>query len=135
MMKLATLSNIRWVLILPLTLLSAFATWFILIRLSAVSMDIPPTQSQVIFWFVIGGGLTAVVWVYVSYLVAPSDKIKVIWAAYIIGLVVAIVICYPSLKSILYFAVIKPWAVACLAAALCGLLTVLFLQYKVEKDE
>lgn len=126
---------VRWVLISPLTLLISFFVLFLLIRLSSIIMVIPDNKSSVNLWFIIGGGLTALSWVYTSFTIAPTYKAKTAWISYLTGSVLATIMVYPSFKNFTHFQISNPWVLAHISAVVCGLLLVTILGRKNYKND
>ncbi|PHS31841.1 MAG: hypothetical protein COA95_04970 [Methylophaga sp.] len=123
---------LRWILIVPITLLTSFICMFLLMQVARFSMGIP-TPTQLYFLFAIGGGSIAFVWVLSSYFVAPSYKIQATWISFLIGTFIVTITNYPSIIYLVKYFKLSPWIVAELFAIITGLLLTLYLQHNFNK--
>ena len=118
--------TLRWILIVPITLVTSFIWMFILMQVSKIFMGIPSDATQINFWFALAGASIAFVWVLTSYIIAPNRKVQATWVSFLIGALFVAVILYPNYK---YFK-INAWSIAFLFAITSGGLLALYLQYK-----
>ena len=122
-------NTIRWVLLLPMLLLTSFIALFLVMQLSIISIGIPSDVTQLNFWFSIGGGVTAIVWILTSYLMAPNHKIITIWIILSVGFVFIGVSLLLNLDSIKKGMILHHWVLSFLSAIICGFILTVFLHY------